>query len=131
MPNFSRASLIELEECHDDLQKVMHEAIKYFDFKVIEGYRGKEAQDEAFRTGKSKIKWPNGKHNKLPSEAVDIAPYPIVWNDVERFVYLAGHIVAIGAMLGVKLKWGGDWNRDTQVKDEKFRDFGHFELVKD
>jgi len=26
----------------------------------------------------------------MPSDAVDVAPYPIDWNDKERFYYFAG-----------------------------------------
>ncbi len=27
------------------------------------------------------------------------------------------------------IRWGGDWNMNTMIKDESFRDTGHFELV--
>jgi len=27
------------------------------------------------------------------------------------------------------LRWGGDWDRDTQVDDNNFDDLVHFELV--
>jgi len=27
------------------------------------------------------------------------------------------------------LRWGGDWNQNTHIKDEDFKDFGHFELI--
>lgn len=129
MPRFSNNSKRALATCDIRLQEVMTEAIKHIDFMVLEGHRGKEAQDKAFRTGMSKVRWPNGKHNKNPSLAVDIAPYPIKWGDTERFVYFAGIIKGIGIMMGVKLRWGGDWDQDTQVTDERFRDYGHFELV--
>lgn len=129
MPKFSNLSKAALATCHPLLQQVMEEAIRHIDFTVLEGHRGKEAQNKAFDDGFSKVRWPNGKHNKTPSLAVDIAPYPIVWNDTERFVYFAGFIMAIAAMKGIPLRWGGDWNRNTQVKDEKFRDWGHFELI--
>lgn len=139
MPSFGARSKEALETCHPDIQRVLNEAIKYIDFSVLEGHRGQQAQDKAFADGYSKLKWPHGNHNhkdhpeakvdKPISRAVDIAPYPIVWNDTERFVLFAGFILGIAAMLGVKLRWGGDWNMNTQVKDEKFRDWGHFELI--
>ena len=128
MPRFSRASLSALATCHADLQRVMEEAIRHIDFTVIEGHRGRTAQEKAYKAGNSKVRWPNGKHNTLPSKAVDIAPYPIDWSDTERFVYFAGIIMGIAAEMGIKLRWGGDWDGDTHVKDEKFRDYGHFEL---
>lgn len=141
MPSFGKASKTHLDRLDPRLQEILNEAIKYFDFSIIDSHRGKEAQDLAYQKGLSKVKWPHSKHNHpdhpeqevdLPiARAVDIAPYPIAWNDTERFVYLAGWVMAIAALKGIKLRWGGDWDSDTQVKDEKFRDFGHFELVKD
>jgi peptidoglycan L-alanyl-D-glutamate endopeptidase CwlK len=129
MARFGKGSKIQLETLHPWLQEILTEAIKYVDFTVLEGHRGQEAQDQAYKLGFSKIRWPHGKHNSSPSLAVDIAPYPIVWADTERFVYFAGWIMAIAAQKGTPLRWGGDWNRDTRVKDEKFRDWGHFELT--
>lgn len=135
MPKFGAESNKQLATCHTDLQVVMNEAIKYIDFSVLEGHRGQAAQEAAFAAGNTKLHWPNGKHNKSPSLAVDIAPYPLNWNDTQRFVYFAGFIMAIAKMLLAQgkithvVRWGGDWDNDTQVKDESFRDFGHFELV--
>lgn len=129
MARFSRASERALGTCHESIQGVLREAIKEFDFTVLCGHRGKEEQEKAFAEGTSKVRWPKGKHNCSPSLAVDIAPYPIDWKDHERFTYLAGRVMGIAQVLGVKLRWGGDWDRDTEVQDEGFRDIGHFELV--
>ena len=30
--------------------------------------------------------------------------------------------------MGITLRWGGDWDRDFQVNDNKFDDFPHFEI---
>ena len=66
---------------------------------------------------------------------VDVAPYPIDWEDLDRFRYFAGYVMGVAAILhseGLithRLRWGGDWNRDTQVKDNSFNDMPHFELV--
>lgn len=135
MPKFGSESKKQLSTCHLDLQVIMNEAIKYIDFSVLEGYRDKAKQEVAFAIGNTQLHWPNGRHNKSPSWAVDIAPYPINWKDTERFVYFAGFIMAIAKMFIAqgkvihKVRWGGDWDSDSQVKDESFRDYGHFELV--
>ena len=135
MPKFGAESIRQLATCHPDLQMLMNEAIKYIDFSVIEGHRGQAAQQAAFAAGNTKLHWPNGKHNKSPSMAVDIAPYPLDWQDTQRFVYFAGYIMVIAKMLLAQgkmthvIRWGGDWDSDTLFKDESFRDFGHFELV--
>lgn len=135
MPTFGEESKNKLLTCHIDLQFVMNEAIKYINFSILEGHRDQAAQEVAFAKGNTKLHWPHGKHNQFPSLAVDIAPYPIDWNDTKRFVYFAGFIMAISQKLKDdgkiihSLRWGGDWNRDTEVKDETFQDLGHFELV--
>ncbi len=95
----------------------------------MEGHRREERQNVMFRTGKSKLKWPNSKHNQSPSLAVDIAPYPIDWNDFREFDYLAGLVIGIGHQMGVEIRWGGDWNRNGALSDNRFNDLPHFELV--
>ena len=30
--------------------------------------------------------------------------------------------------MGLKIRWGGDWDMDTQVKDNNFDDLPHFEI---
>ena len=32
-------------------------------------------------------------------------------------------------MMGIKIRWGGDWDSDTQVNDNKFDDLVHFEEI--
>lgn len=133
MPTFGSASEKQLQTCHPQLQKVLREAIKFFDFSVVEGHRGKAAQDAAFAKGLSKVRFPNGKHNKSPSLAADIAPYPIDWSDrrgaIERFVFMQGVVWACAERLGIPVRLGLDWNRNLDMRDETFRDYPHVELV--
>ena len=95
MPKFGRRSKKNLDSCDLDIQAVLNEAIKYYDFSVLCGERGEEEQTKAFKGGFSKVQYPNSRHNKKPSQAVDIAPYPIDWADLERFHYLAGLVIGI------------------------------------
>lgn len=129
MPVFGSASKIKLNTCHPDIQRIMNHVIVLFDVTVIHGHRGRKIQDKLFEGGKSKVKFPDSKHNKIPSEAIDIAPYPVDWVDEERFVYMAGYVMGVAAMLDIDLRWGGDWDRDTHTRDTRFRDLGHFELI--
>ena len=129
MPAFGKASQEKLATCDPRLQKVFNEVIKHFDCTVIEGHRGEAAQNKAFAEGKSKLKYPQGKHNKTPSLAADVLPNPIDWNDTNRMRYFAGFVVGIAATMGIKLRWGGDWNQNTELKDNSFNDLPHFELV--
>ena len=124
----SKTSEARLASCHPDIQKVIREAIKYTDFTILCGYRGQEEQDQAFHDGRSKLQWPDSKHNKVPAEAVDIAPYPIDWKDRERFILMAGFVMGIARQMGVKLRYGADWNRNWTIKDETFQDLPHLEI---
>lgn len=133
MPKFSQASLDQLSTCDPRIQAVLDAVIGLFDFTVLEGHRGEAAQNRAYARGLSQVRWPNGRHNSIPSKAVDIAPYPIDWSSTEaarqRFCYLAGFVMSEAARQGVSLRWGGDWDGDRDTRDEHFRDLGHFEIL--
>jgi len=128
MPVFGERSRARLLTCDPRIERVLNRAILHFDFTVLEGHRGEEAQNEAHATGRSTKKWPDSRHNRSPSIAVDIAPWPIDWDDRERFTFLAGLIIGIARELDVPLFWGGDWDGDTEVADNGFDDMPHFEL---
>lgn len=129
MYRFGRKSRELLDTCHHDLQAVCERVIRVYDFSVIEGHRNNERQAELFRQGKSKLGPGKSKHNLSPSLAVDVVPYPIDWSDTERFFLLAGMMFQAAADLGIKLRWGGDWDGDWQHTDQSFHDLPHFELV--
>lgn len=120
MPSFGRVSKSRLGTCHNLLQDILNEAIKEYDFSVLCGHRGKAEQDAAYNAGNSKLKFPQSKHNQMPSLAVDIAPYPIDWNDLDRFKELGAIVKRIAREKGIDLSWGGDW--------KSFKDYPHFQL---
>ena len=128
MPSFSQRSKANLNTCHEWLQEILNRAIGDFDFTVICGYRDEAAQNHAYSTGYSKVRYPHSKHNNVPSMAVDIAPYPIAWERRDRFIYLAGWVKGVASIQGYPIIWGGDWNDNTILSDEHFFDLGHFEI---
>jgi len=128
MYKFSRKSREKLNQCDERIQHVMDEVIKTVDCTIVTGHRDEETQNEMFRTGKSKLKYPQGKHNATPSLAIDVAPYPVDWKDRERFTLFAGFVIGIAKQFNVNLRWGGDWDMDWQVKDNNFDDLIHFEI---
>lgn len=129
MPKFGQKSQERLATCHPDLQKLFNEVIKHVDCTVTEGHRGEEAQEEMFRTGRSKVRWGKSKHNSMPSLAADVIPYPVDWQDHRRFYMFVGFVRAIAAQMGIKIRCGADWDGDFEVKDQNFHDLPHFELV--
>ena len=131
MPKFGKASKARLATCDDRLQTILNSAIEIVDFTILEGHRTEERQNQMFHEGRSKLKWPSSKHNSSPSKAVDVAPYPIDWNDMPRFTYLAGIIRGIAHANGVKIRWGGDFNRDNNLSNDSFVDGPHLEIDED
>ena len=128
MPKFGSKSKERLLTCDIKLQKIFNEVIKHIDCSVLEGHRSAERQDKLFKDKKTKVKYPNGRHNANPSRAVDVVPYPIDWDDRERFHLFAGFVLGIAQSMGIKLRWGGDWNQNFEVDDNNFDDFPHFEI---
>lgn len=123
----SSKSEVRLSQVHPDLQKVIREAFNTmpFDVTVLEGLRSNERQAELFKSGASKVR--RSKHQD--GVAVDIAPYPIDWNDKNRFNEMAKHVLIASKSLGIPVRWGGDWNMNGDWKDESFYDGPHFELI--
>ena len=133
--NFGSSSRENLGTADPVIQKIMRDALAtgIMDFSITEGHRPQAQQNRYYDLGKSKVKWPDGKHNEMPSEAVDAVPYingGISWNKLHCCV-LAGIILACAAKRGIKLRWGGNWDMDSEpITDQDFQDLVHYEIVK-
>lgn len=93
------------------------------DLSVICGHRNKEDQDAAFAAGNSRVRWPRGKHNKTPAEAVDVVPFINGKQEHRNADIFRKHVpmvkdewakmVAEGLVPpGVALESGADWGWD-------------------
>lgn len=139
MPKFSQESFSKLSTCHLELQTLFYEVVRSFDCSVTEGHRNELDQNAAFERGATKLKWPDGKHNKQPSMAVDVYPYPIDLSNkpknIARYYLFAGYVLGIAERLKQEgkmtysVRWGGDWDNDKDLSDQKFDDLVHFELT--
>lgn len=123
---FSEKSLKKLYKCHPVLVELMLYAIRTSDqdFSIIWGFRSDKDQKIAYENGASFKKAGESKHNRKPSEAVDITPFPIPrtrveWEDVDKFKVLGNHIQTCAEFLDISIVWGGDW---------PMGDYGHYEL---
>lgn len=107
-----------LSGVHPDLVAVVKRAIQITeqDFTVLEGVRNINRQRELFKAGKSTTM--NSRH--LTGHAVDLAPWPIDWEDLSRFELVADAMKQASEELNVPVIWGGDWRT--------FYDGPHFEL---
>lgn len=128
MYKFSAKSLSKLNnsKVHPKIKILMYEAIKTspIDFTIVETVRTIEQQKINVAKGVSKTM----KSKHIPSynksgycEAVDIAPYPIDWKNIKRFILLSQHIKDTARRLGIKIEYGGDW--------KTFKDYPHYQIV--
>ena len=104
---------------------ILDELIKIMDVTIIEGLRSAKRQEQLLKKGATKVKY--SKH--MEGKAVDLAPYPIDWEDRDTFHYMAGMVRGIGHLLNIKVRVGADWDSDGNTKDNSFDDLVHIELV--
>lgn len=143
-------SLSRLQGVHPDLIRVVRRAALLAtpeqDFTVIEGVRSREAMMVNWGKGRTagecvshgvpasysepslkKVTWLSNpfasNHAKKPDgfgHAVDLAPYPIDWKNIDRFKVLGALMLSASFQESVKIAWGGNWERS--------KDWPHFEL---
>jgi len=141
---------MKLATCYPLIIQWANEIVASYDCHVITGHRGMIEQNRAFADKKSKVRWPNSRHNSNPSMAIDIGPwipgrgvpwpqYPSNWNnvsevkkyldDLNQWYHFAGYGLRTAEDLGIQMRWGGDWDRDKYVGDNGFDDLAHWEIV--
>jgi len=121
----SKSSLIKLTTCRTELILLITTAIinSPVEFSVVCGKRGEKEQNDCFKNGTSLLKYPNSKHNAIPSKAVDIIPYPTGYKASEKeWAILMNHIKQTAIKLNINIRCGIDW--------QPFQDKPHIELVK-
>lgn len=124
MAQFGQTSNSRLITCERDIQTILMEVVKFYDCMIVEGNRTPERQNEHWSKGR-KLK-PGGnekvrkdwvvvdsgkivtykdgyeklsKHQKYPSPAVDVVPYPSMWKDRSKLIELRGVIKFVQAKL--------------------------------
>lgn len=135
MRGWSKASKEVYDTLDPRLQHYVDRALQEVaDISLVCGHRGQAEQNEYYysQPQRSKLPWPEGKHNKLPSLAVDFRPYPMpdrpekLWASL---AYVAGSIIQMAAEDGITIRWGGDWDSDGDLTDQSFDDLFHLEIV--
>lgn len=126
---FSEKSKEKLSTAHPDLQRLFNKVIERIDCTIVFGHRTEAEQLDMVERGYSRLLFPKSKHNSQPSMAIDAVPYPIDWHNRERFVYFAGIVQGIAFEMGIKIRWGGDWDSDNELHDQTWMDLPHFELI--
>lgn len=122
---FGNTSRKRMEGVHPDLVRVAERALSYgiLDLTVVPygGLRTLEDQKKLVARGASKTL--NSLHRVQSTgygHAIDLAPYPIDWNDIERFKMMMALMFRAAMEEDVYIRAGGMW--------PSFKDYPHFDL---
>ncbi len=143
MPTFSTKSMTQLNSCTRDIKTIFMEVVKHMDISIIEGSRSAERQAYHWAKGRhlkregidprERDAWiisdnskvvthkdgyqQKSRHQQSPSVAVDVVPYPSMWQSKEKLIELRGVVKYVQGMLLAEgkiettLDNGGDlWN---------------------
>lgn len=128
-----KTSLARLQGVDETLVNVVKRAIEIseVDFTVMEGVRTLERQRELYaqgRTDPGKIVTWTMKSRHIEGKAVDLVPYPLDWNDLEKFNKIKDAMFQAARELDVNLRWGADWDGDGNYREKGEYDSPHFEI---
>ena len=128
-----KTSLARLQGVDETLVNVVKRAIEIseVDFTVLEGVRTLERQRELYaqgRTAPGKIVTWTMKSRHIEGKAVDLVPYPLDWNDLEKFNKIKDAMFQAARELDVNLRWGDDWDGDGKYREKGEYDSPHFEI---
>jgi peptidoglycan L-alanyl-D-glutamate endopeptidase CwlK len=156
MFTFGSKSNEQLATVDEKLQRVMRLAIQKstIDWSILEGVRTLERQYNLYAKGRTaaelraagvpariiaqpsehKVTWTlKSKHfppaGSTIGRAVDVGVAPYNPNaPISQYVKIKEFVFAAAAELGIKIRWGGDWDQDGKTEHGE-DDFGHFELA--
>jgi peptidoglycan L-alanyl-D-glutamate endopeptidase CwlK len=128
-----------LKGVHPNLVRVIERAIELSsqDFTVLEGIRTPQRQAELYAQGRTKpgqvVTWTLKSRHFVQEDgwghAVDLAPWPIDWNSTKKFDAIADAMFQASKELGTPIRWGADWDEDSQPRERGETDSPHFELA--
>lgn len=129
MPGLGKRSRERLQTCTQELQELITEVSTRIEIAVLCGHRTEEDQEKAKEGGFSKVSWPNSKHNALPSNAVDISPYPLDWSNLDDFKEVYDVVMEVAKEKGLRIRAGADFDMDGDLTNNRFQDWPHYELI--
>lgn len=139
MYRLSKLSLSRLDGVHPGIVAVVKLAITITtqDFFVLEGVRSKARQEQLYAQGRTKpgpiVTWTRNSRHFIGSDgfghAVDLVPYPVDWDTPSKFDAIASAVFKASLSVGVRIRWGADWDADGILRERGESDSPHFEDV--
>jgi len=134
-----KTSRARLKGVHPQLVRVVERAIELtqVDFLVLEGVRTPQRQRELYAQGRTKpgpkVTWTLTSNHFVKADgfghAVDLCPWPVDWTDLKKFDAISRAMFAAADELGVKIRWGADWDLNGKPRERGESDSPHFELA--
>ena len=131
----SERSLFRLKDVNIKIINLSLLAIKRtpIDFGIawMGGKRTAEEQNQLFKDGYSQCDGYEKISKHQSGDAVDLNVFinGSVVDNKEMLCVVAGVMFACANELNIKIRWGGDWDSDSDVRDNKFNDLYHYELI--
>lgn len=129
MARFGRRSIKRLDGVHPLLVEWAYSLVEVMDCSVVYGVRNLTEQRHMVAIGASKTL--DSYHLVQPDgygHALDIAPYPIDWEDLDRFKVLIGMGLMLAHEMNIPITNGMDWDGDLDFKDQTFNDYLHWQI---
>lgn len=135
MYKLSERSLSRMKDVNPKLINVILLAIRRtpIDFGVawMGGLRTAEEQNQLFKEGYSQCDGYIKQSKHQTGDAIDLNVFvgsKLVENK-EMLCVVAGVMFSCASELNIKIRWGLDWNMNGDIRDNKFNDQYHFELL--
>jgi peptidoglycan L-alanyl-D-glutamate endopeptidase CwlK len=135
MYTLSKRSLDRVDGCNPRIITLIKLAISRtpIDFGVawMGGKRTAEEQNKLYLEGNSKCDGYKILSKHQSGNAVDLNVFvnSTLVDNKEMLCVIAGVMFSCASELGFEIRWGLDWDQDGDIRDNKFNDMYHFEIV--
>lgn len=122
---FGETSLRRQEGVHPLLRECAERALSYNILDLtVPGLGGlRTLEDQRLLVAKGVSQTLNSLHRKQSTgygHAIDLIPYPVDWNDIQRFALMGSLMFRAANEMDLPIQWGGHWRT--------FKDYPHFQL---
>ncbi len=97
-------------------------------FYVVWAFRKQKDQQAAFKAGASRAQWGESPHNF--GYAIDVIHFRKLYDLTNaEWVLIAAIGYEVARKLNIKVRWGGDWDGDGDIYDNRLYDPAHWEIA--